>query len=104
MQGPEWLMTSELTSDLESETPTEYLQEMKTSKSDIAHGLLSVVQESLGVGEVMKGDEFSSYRRLISVTGLLLQFCHLIHQRTKPNTSSLDNDRAKAEVLWIIEA
>ena len=116
MEGPEWPMAYELTSDPESEMPTECLLELKASKSKPVNGLLSTVGSPVGMGEVMNCDAFSSYQRLIVVTSLLLWFRRLISRSTHPDASSVDDDHPlkrhqgeyfcdpKAEILWITEA
>ena len=100
MDGPEWLKTGELSRTVELQMPELCYSEMK--QAEAVHGLLSAVEPS-GIGEVMKCDDFSSFRRLIDITSLVLKFGRHLLQTIRPDASALD-DRAKAEILWIIES
>ena len=103
--GPEWLRippTPEEDDDLI--LPPECIAEMKTGNPASAHGLLTA-EDSTGLGQVVKCEDFSSFYRLIRVTALVLKFCRCMRTKIRPETAeSLIEDNVKAEELWILES
>jgi len=81
--------------------PDAYQVEMK---AETTHGLLTA-SEPTGIGHVMKGENFSSFRRLISVTSHVLKFCHILLSKVRPDmTTTTSDDLAKAEAFWLVES
>ena len=102
MNGPEWLKTGELKGPSELQIPEECQIEMKGDKAETAHGLLTAV-EPAGIGQVMKGENFSSFRRLLAVTVDVLKFCQLLLNKVRPGaTTNTPDDLAVAEALWVV--
>lgn len=56
--------------------------ELKVDKSEVTHGLLTMV-EPAGVGELINCEDYSSFTKQLSVTAKVLQFCRL----TRPHVS-----------------
>ena len=53
----------------------------------------------------MQIEDFSSFDRLISVTTRVVMFCRRLMRTLQPETATLDqDDRVKAESLWIIDS
>ena len=53
----------------------------------------------------MQIEDFSSFDRLISVTTTVVMFCRRLMRTLQPETATLDqDDRVKAESLWIIDS
>ena len=66
VNGPAWLK-NKLHSSPNLPMPEECLAEMKDYKLEMTHGLLTI-DEPLGIEKIMKCENFSSLRRLLSVT------------------------------------
>ena len=77
---------------------------MRADKAETAHGLFTTM-EAVGIGQVIRIENFSSFRRLLSVTAKVLKFCCLLLQSLHPGaTTAGPGDLAKAEVLWVVES
>ena len=104
MNGPEWLKTGELSRPIELQMPEECQVEMKADKAETAHGLLATV-EPTGIGQAMKGENFSSFNRLLGVTVNVRKFCRLLLKVVCPGaTTAALEDLANAEALWVVES
>ena len=103
--GPDWLKDPGI-DDLIQEVPMpeECMLEMKARDRNQVHGLL-VTEESTGIGKIMKCEDYSNLRRLLTVTARLLKFIKILKRRTSPEASDcLEVDEIpKAEILWITE-
>lgn len=103
-EGPEWLKTDDPSRFAEIQMPEECRSEMKIHKAEVVHGLLSAV-EPPGIGAVMKCENFSSFHRLVVVTGYVLKFCRVLLSNIHPDTANnASSDLNKAEVLWLVES
>ena len=104
MNGPEWLKTADLSGPKDIRVPEDCPAEMKADDAERAHGLLTAVG-TLGIGQLMKVEDFSSVHRLFSTTAKVLKFCRLLLQPLRPGIISANlDDLAKAEVLWVRES
>ena len=84
--------------------PEECRVEMKLDKAATIHGLLTAV-EPAGLGQAMKGENFSLFCRLVAVTANVLKFCRLLLNVIRPGaTTSAPDDLFKAEALWVVES
>lgn len=104
MNGPEWLKTGELSRTSELQLAEECQVEMKADKAETAHELLTAV-EPAGIGQVMKGENFSSFCRQLAITVKMLKVCHHLFNVVRPsvNTAAPD-DLAKAKALWVVKS
>ena len=80
---PEWLVLTE-TPDEDLAVSPECVAEMKMNS---VHGLMTS-EDSTGLSQIIRCEDFSSYNHLISVTALVLKFCHLLQCRLKNCGSS----------------
>ncbi len=104
VNGPEWLKTGELSEPSVIQMPEECQAELKADKAETAHGLLASV-EPTGIGQVMKGENCSSFDRLLAVTVNVLKFCRLLLDVIRPGANTAaPEDLAKAEALWVVES
>jgi hypothetical protein len=100
--GPTWLEESELDKTTDSEMPEECLVEMKREKMELTHGLLTS-GDSPSIERIMSCEDFSSLRRLVSVTSLVLKFCKILLSKVRPSAvDTISNFETTAETLWIV--
>ena len=100
--GPDWLKESELScGDLEVQMPEECKTEMLISKAEASHGLLAMTT----IGQLMKCQDFSLFRWLITVTSFISKFCHILLSHLCPEASTVTrDDQTSARVLWLVES
>ena len=103
--GPDWLKTNELScEDLEVQMPEECKPEMKISKVEVSHSLL-VRMTTSAIGQLLKCEDFSSFRRLIAVTAIVLKVCQIFLKCIRPEPSTcIYDDQTRAEILWLVES
>ena len=77
MNGPDCLKDSKFTSSSEPQMHEERRVEMKIDKTEVAHGLLAA-RETSGIEQLLRCEDFSSLRRLLSVTAYVLKFCRIL--------------------------
>ncbi len=86
--GPEWLKDGE-DDKQDFPMPEECLTEVKIQDARSLHGLLAT-EETRGIAQIMKCEDFSLLSRLSSVTARVLKFCgilrHKIYPATDPST------------------
>ena len=99
MNGPAWLK-GRLDSSPSPPMPEECLTEMKGLKPETTHGLLTI-DESLGIEQIMECENFSSLRRLLSVTSHVLKFCQILLSKVRSTDVSSRDFVEEAEALWI---
>ncbi len=94
---------SSVTDEEDPTIPVECLAELKCGNLNSAHGLL-ITEANVVVCQIMKCEDFSSYRHLIAVTAVVLKFCRLLCSKIRPGVLDMMSDESKAEELWTIEA
>ncbi len=85
--------------------PDECVSEMKAKDRAAVHTLL-VAKKRASVSEVVDCQKFSSFRRLLNVTALVLRFVKTLKGRTEASGCHLSStlrpgEIAEAELLWI---
>ena len=78
--------------------PVECVAEMKARCQKSMHSLL-VTKEQTGLGQILKCENFSILKRLLSVTAQLLKFGGVLKQRIKPGLVTEISETARAETL-----
>ena len=97
---PEWLVLTETPHEDLAVSP-ECVAEMKINS---VHGLMTS-EDSTGLSQIIRCEDFSSYNHLISVTALVLKFCHLLQCRVNLEVAEIPfEEKLKAEELWILES
>ena len=68
------------------------------------HGQLTT-GDTTGLGQIMDCKEFSSLDRLLSTTDVVLRFCKILLDQSRPNGAATSNSATNltAEELWILE-
>ena len=104
--APDWLGADEPHAGIqEIPMPEECMAEMKARVRDSMHSLL-VTKEPTGIGQILKCEDFSTLKRLLSVTAQLLKFARALKRRINPRSASYTDGEeiANAELLWIVES
>lgn len=77
---------------------------MRANDPEKTIGLLTTAG-LLSVSQLVKCEDFSSFRRPLAVTAKVLRLCQsLLSKIHKDVTTPSSDDLIKAEILWIIEA
>lgn len=100
----DWLKITECSfEDFEDQMPEECKPEMKFTKVEVSHSLLATMMAT-SIGQLVKIEDSSSFCRLISVTAVILKFCHTLLNTNRPNLSThIQDDQTRAEILWLVE-
>ena len=84
---------------MDLQIPKECQVERRAPRAITAHGLLTAV-DPVGIGQVVNGENFSSYGRLLSITANVLKYCQLLLSLVCPDvTTAARDDLDKAEAL-----
>ena len=104
-KGPDWLENSDLgDGNSEATMPEECERELKVDRGEVSHGLL-VASPSPGIGQLMKCEDFSSLRRLIGVTAIILKFCDIMLLHIHKDVVYTHADQiSRARALWLAES
>ena len=107
--GPSWIDTAECDTQ-EFTMPEECVTEMKAKDKCEVHSLLTT-DVPMGLGQIMKCENFSTFSRLCRVTAYVLRFVKAMKSRIQssitdvPSALSLGvTEISEAERLWIIES
>ena len=104
--GPPWLGQGEVrnsTVDEESQTPEEWLSELKKEKQLVIRLLTTGTESRLS--QIIDCKKFGSFERLIVTTSLVLKFYRMLLDKVRATSNSEDSydPRAEAERQWILE-
>ena len=80
--------------------PEECLTEMKNTKTETTHGLLAAT-DSPSIDNVVNCEEFSSLRRLLTVTARVIKFGQVSLTKIRGAAVGDVDYKDKAETLWI---
>lgn len=105
--GPDWLLRRPDEGSAGIEMPEDCLVEMRTTGRNV-HTLLSG-SSTVSLGSVIQCQDYSSLRRLLTVTAYVLKFVHTLKEAVKKNCNSgglsIDaQDLSKAEMMWLRES
>ena len=73
-------------------------------KINSVHGLMTS-EDSTGLSQIFRCEDFSPYNHMTSVTALVLKLCHLLRCRVNLKVTEIPfKKKLKAEELWISES
>ena len=92
MNGPDWLSDDVICDSPLTPMPEECRTEMQASDPEKTIGLLTTAG-LLNIGQLMKCEDFSSLRHLLTVTSKVLRFCQLLLSKIRKEVpaSSFDD-------------
>lgn len=111
LNGPDWLRIPghlPMTSDAHLTPPQKCWQELRVRKKaeKSGHTLLTTPTGGPRIGELIDCKRFSSFRRLLSVTSVVLKFVSIIRARLQ-NTSEVSitdpDDVEQSRIYWLRE-
>ena len=99
---PVWLKNADLGRSHHSQMPEECLVEVRHDRTEVTHGLLMPV-ESPAIEQLLNCKDYSSLRRLLTVTAHVLKFCYTLLSKVRSGPQDSPSDfRSAAEHRWII--
>ena len=106
--GPSWLTDMETIQEVQGfPMPEQCVTEMKAKDHNSVHSLL-ISEEPIGLGRIMKCQDYRLLHRLLSVMAYLLRFVKLLKSKIKSDAGIEPTSRvvemSESETLWIIES